>query len=58
MTRPQVMDDSVRLRRGRMLLGLVAKPTMMHPNQEEDRMATQDKCCTIVPYFKVHGRPA
>jgi hypothetical protein len=27
---------------------------MMHPNQEEDRMATQDKCCTIVPYFKVH----
>ncbi len=37
-----------------MLLGLVPKPTMMRPNQEEDRMATQDKCCTIVPYFKVH----
>ena len=49
-----MLSICVRLRRGRMLLGLVAKPTMMRPSQEEDRMATQDKCCTIVPYFKVH----
>ncbi len=37
-----------------MLLGLGPKPTMVHPNQKEGRMATEDKCCTFVPYFKVH----
>ena len=27
---------------------------MVRLNQKENHMATQDKCCTIAPYFKIH----